>query len=51
MVDRISDIKTDTEELSSYKWISLEELSNDVNYGRIAIKITKLLSDTKKLGR
>lgn len=51
MVDRISDIKTDTEELSSYKWISLEELSNDVNYGRIATKITKILSDTKKLGR
>lgn len=51
MVDRVSDVKTDTEELSSYKWISLEELSNDVNYGRIATKITKLLNDTKKLGR
>ena len=32
MVDRISDIKTDTEELSSYKWISVEELSSDPNY-------------------
>ena len=51
MVDRISDIKIDIEELSSYKWISIEELSSDINYGRIATKITKLLDDNKKLIR
>ena len=50
MTDKISDIKTDVEELSSYKWISVEELSDDPNYGRIANKITKLLKDNKKLG-
>ena len=47
MVDRISDIKTDTEELSSYKWISVEELSSDPNYGMVATKIKKLLSNNK----
>lgn len=51
MVDKISDIKTDTEELSSYKWISVEELSSDPNYGMIANKIKKVLSSNKKLGR
>ena len=51
MVDKISDIKTDVEELSSYKWISVEELSNDPNYGMVANKIKKVLSSNKKLGR
>lgn len=51
MVDKISDIKTDAEELSSYKWISVEELSNDQNYGMVANKIKKVLSSNKKLGR
>lgn len=51
MVDKISDIKTDTEELSSYRWISVEELSSDPNYGMIANKIKKVLSSNKKLGR
>lgn len=51
MVDKISDIKTDTEELSSYKWISVDELSSDPNYGMIANKIKKVLSSNKKLGR
>ena len=51
MVDRISDIKTDTEELSSYKWISVEELSSDPNYEMVASKIKKVVSNNKKLGR
>lgn len=51
MVDKISDLNTDTEELSSYKWISVEELSSDPNYGMIAGKIKKLLNNNKKLGR
>lgn len=44
MIDRISDIKIDSEELSKYKWIDIEELSNDPNYGKIAIKIQRFLS-------
>ena len=51
IVDKISDIKTDAEELSSYKWISVEELSSDPNYGMVANKIKKVLSSNKKLGR
>ena len=51
MVDKISDIETDAEELSSYKWISVEELSSDPNYGMVANKIKKVLSSNKKLGR
>lgn len=51
MVDNISDIKTDAEELSSYKWISVDELSSDPNYGMVANKIKKVLSSNKKLGK
>ena len=51
MVDKISDIKTDSEELSAYKGISVDELSNDPNYGMIANKIKKFLNNDKKLGR
>ncbi len=47
MIDKVSDIKIDVEELSKYKWINIEELSNDPNYGKIAIKIQKLLSESK----
>lgn len=50
-IDRIEDISIDTEELSNYQWIDIEELRNDVNYGRIAKKIEKVLAEenTKKL--
>lgn len=50
MVDRISDIKTDIEELSSYKWISIDELSYDINYGTIVKKIETVLSNNKNGG-
>jgi signal transduction histidine kinase len=50
IVDKISDIKTDTEELSGYNWISVEELSSDPNYGMVANKIKRVLSNNKKLG-
>lgn len=50
IVDKISDIKADTEELSGYNWISVEELSSDPNYGMVANKIKKVLSNNKKLG-
>ena len=43
VVDKIQDIKTDEDEMSGYKWISLDELTNDPNYGRIAIKIKRLI--------
>ena len=49
MVDNISDIKMDTEELSEYKWIDIQELSNDPNYGKIATKIQRFLSENKSI--
>lgn len=49
MIDRISDIEIDNNKLSDYKWISIEELSHDVNYGIIAKKIMKLLGDKKRI--
>lgn len=46
-VDKISDIKIDYEELSNYKWISIEELKADINYGPIVKKINKILANNK----
>lgn len=43
-INNILDIKIDLDELSEYKWINLDELSNDPNFGKIVIKIRKLLS-------
>ena len=51
MVDEVSDIKIDSEELSNYKWISLDELSEDKNYGVVASKIKRILMNKEKLGR
>lgn len=39
MVDKITAVKIDIEESSDYKWISLEELSNDSNYKNVIDKI------------
>lgn len=44
MVDKIENIKIDTEELTNYKWINIDELRNNHNYGKVASKIEKLLS-------
>lgn len=44
-IDRIEDIKFDTEELSNFQWIDIEELRNDANYGRIANKIEKFFAE------
>lgn len=41
MVDKIEDIMVDSDELSDYQWISIDELSSDVNYGGVASKIKK----------
>ena len=46
-IDNITDIKIDFDELSEYKWINIEELSDDPNYGKIVTKIRKLLSENK----
>lgn len=42
-IDRIFEIEIDKEELSSYKWIDIEELISDPNYGKIAIKLKRIL--------
>lgn len=43
MVNKIVDIKLDTEESANYKWISIDELNNNTNYCLIIKKIEKLL--------
>lgn len=43
MIEKISDIKMDMEELSKYKWIDISQLSNDANYGKIVTKFKKVL--------
>lgn len=48
VVDKIQDIKTDAEEMSGYKWISLDELTNDPNYGGVATKIRRLIPQNSK---
>ena len=39
----LKNINIDAEELSNYKWIDINELYDDPNYGNIATKIKKLL--------
>ena len=48
VVDRIQDIKIDTEEMSDFKWIGLDELINDLNYGSVAVKIKRLIPKKSK---
>ena len=48
VVDKIQEINLDANEMSGYKWISLDELTNDPNYGSIASKIKKLLPSNVK---
>lgn len=45
MVDRISKINVDIKELSNFKWISIDELSNYLNYEEISKKLEKILFD------
>ncbi|MBR4351091.1 MAG: NUDIX domain-containing protein [Bacilli bacterium] len=42
-VDEITDVNIDLEESSDYKWIDMNELKNDPNYGNISKKIERLL--------
>ncbi len=44
IVDKISKIKIEEDELSNYKWIDINELKNDLNYGKVSNKILKILS-------
>ena len=48
VVDKIQDIKTDAEEMTGYKWICLDELTNDPNYGGVATKIRRLIPQNLK---
>ena len=46
-IENIKEVKLDLSESSSFKWISMDELENDKNYGKIVKKIslvTKLVS-------
>ena len=47
MIDRISDVEIDTEELSNFKWIDIDELSNNKNYGWLTEKINNILLEGK----
>lgn len=42
-IDKISEINIDINESSKYKWITSEELLNDLNYGKVIEKIIKIL--------
>lgn len=42
-VDNITEINIDKIELENYKWIDIDELSDDQNYGKIVSKIRKIL--------
>ena len=44
VIDEISDIEIDAEELSNYKWIDIDELSNNSKYGWMIEKINNALS-------
>jgi len=48
MVDRICDVKIDEDEMGDYKWIDINELSNDINYGKVVNKIMRFTSNNKK---
>ena len=42
VVDKISDVKIDELESSDFKWIDINELSNNSNFGKIVDKIKKI---------
>lgn len=43
IIDQIKNVNIDAEELGNYKWIDINELYDDPNYGNIATKIETLL--------
>ena len=51
-IDSIKEVKLDLSESSNFKWISIDELRDDKNYGRIAKKIdSDLALIRKQLGK
>lgn len=42
-IENISKIAADNSEISNYKWIDINELKNDKNYGTIVTKIEKYI--------
>ena len=49
-IDSIKEVKLDLSESSKFKWISVDELREDKNYGRIAEKIDGDLALIRKRG-
>ena len=47
IIDKVENISIDMEELENYRWIDINELYNDPNYGNVATKLEKLLSQEK----
>ena len=44
ILDKEVDIKIDNNESSEYKWISMDDLRNDKNYGRISLKLESIIN-------
>ena len=44
IIDKISDVNIDKEELSDFKWIDINDLKSNPNYGNIVKKIEKITS-------
>lgn len=42
MIDNISSIVIDSSEISNYKWIDIDELKNDLNYGKVVTKVKNI---------
>lgn len=47
VIDKIENITIDFEELDNYKWIDIEELSNNFSYGVVGNKIKNLVLNIK----
>jgi len=43
VVDKISDVRIDELETSDFKWIDINDLSNNYNFGKIVDKIKRLI--------
>ncbi len=44
-INKITDVKIDESESSTYKWVEVEELSKNTNYQKIILKIENLLNN------
>lgn len=45
VIEKITDVNIDAEELQKYEWIGIEELSKHQNYGRIIEKIKNIIKE------